>query len=86
MRNRERRGAVKHCRTLNYCFSHGVCSIMLRLVPPLPCLLCLLQVRDMAKKLGGAGLQLLVIDTENKFVSTGETRAAQDTGVLPAVP
>ena len=29
------------------------------------------QVRDMAKKLGAAGLQLLVIDTENKFVSTG---------------
>ncbi len=25
----------------------------------------------MAKKLGAAGLQLLVIDTENKFVSTG---------------
>jgi len=29
------------------------------------------EVRDMAKKLGVAGLQLLVIDTENKFVSTG---------------
>ena len=25
----------------------------------------------MAKKLGAAGIQLLVIDTENKFVSTG---------------
>lgn len=25
----------------------------------------------MAKKCGAAGLQLLVIDTENKFVSTG---------------
>jgi len=29
------------------------------------------EVRDMAKKLGAAGIQLLVIDTENKFVSTG---------------
>ena len=30
-----------------------------------------LEVKDMAKKLGAAGMQLLVIDTENKFVSTG---------------
>mmetsp|Transcript_3214 Transcript_3214/g.8535 ORF Transcript_3214/g.8535 Transcript_3214/m.8535 type:complete len:482 (+) Transcript_3214:142-1587(+) len=29
------------------------------------------EVRDMARKCGAAGLQLLVIDTENKFVSTG---------------
>ncbi|GAX78904.1 hypothetical protein CEUSTIGMA_g6343.t1 [Chlamydomonas eustigma] len=29
------------------------------------------EVRDMARKLGAAGIQLLVIDTENKFVSTG---------------
>ena len=29
------------------------------------------EVRDMAKKCAAAGLQLLVIDTENKFVSTG---------------
>ncbi len=29
------------------------------------------EVRDMAKRLAAAGLQLLVIDTENKFVSTG---------------
>ncbi|GFH21107.1 Mg-protoporphyrin IX chelatase [Haematococcus lacustris] len=29
------------------------------------------EVRDMAKKVYAAGLQLLVIDTENKFVSTG---------------
>ena len=29
------------------------------------------EVRDMAKKLMAAGIQLLVIDTENKFVSTG---------------
>ncbi|CAG9466906.1 unnamed protein product [Pedinophyceae sp. YPF-701] len=29
------------------------------------------EVRDMAKKVAAAGLQLLVIDTENKFVSTG---------------
>jgi hypothetical protein len=29
------------------------------------------EVRDMAKRLASAGLQLLVIDTENKFVSTG---------------
>ncbi|KAL4860043.1 Magnesium-chelatase subunit ChlD [Chlorella vulgaris] len=29
------------------------------------------EVRDMAKKLGAAGMNLLVIDTENKFVSTG---------------
>ncbi len=31
----------------------------------------MLQVRDMAKKAAGAGIQTLVIDTENKFVSTG---------------
>lgn len=29
------------------------------------------EVLDMAKKFGTAGFQLLVIDTENKFVSTG---------------
>lgn len=29
------------------------------------------EVRDMSKKCGAAGLSLLVIDTENKFVSTG---------------
>jgi magnesium chelatase subunit D len=29
------------------------------------------EVRDMAKKLGASGINLLVIDTENKFVSTG---------------
>lgn len=29
------------------------------------------EVLDMAKKVYAAGLQLLVIDTENKFVSTG---------------
>lgn len=29
------------------------------------------EVKDMAKKMGSAGMQLLVIDTENKFVSTG---------------
>ena len=29
------------------------------------------EVLDMAKKVNAAGLQLLVIDTENKFVSTG---------------
>ena len=29
------------------------------------------EVRDMAKKLMLAGFQMLVIDTENKFVSTG---------------
>lgn len=29
------------------------------------------EVKDMAKKMGAAGMQLLVIDTENKFVSTG---------------
>jgi len=29
------------------------------------------EVRDMAKKVAGAGINLLVIDTENKFVSTG---------------
>jgi magnesium chelatase subunit D len=29
------------------------------------------EVRDMAKRLGSAGMNLLVIDTENKFVSTG---------------
>jgi magnesium chelatase subunit D len=29
------------------------------------------EVRDMAKKMMVAGIQLLVIDTENKFVSTG---------------
>jgi hypothetical protein len=30
------------------------------------------EVRDMAKKMMASGIQLLVIDTENKFVSTGE--------------
>jgi len=29
------------------------------------------EVKDMAAKMGAAGMQLLVIDTENKFVSTG---------------
>ncbi|KAL3159157.1 hypothetical protein ABBQ32_011145 [Trebouxia sp. C0010 RCD-2024] len=29
------------------------------------------EVKGMAKKMGAAGMQLLVIDTENKFVSTG---------------
>ena len=29
------------------------------------------EVKDMAKKMGSSGMQLLVIDTENKFVSTG---------------
>jgi magnesium chelatase subunit D len=29
------------------------------------------EVRDMAKKVGAAGINMLVIDTENKFVSTG---------------
>lgn len=29
------------------------------------------EVKDMAKKMGSSDMQLLVIDTENKFVSTG---------------
>ncbi|GIL78207.1 hypothetical protein Vretifemale_7655, partial [Volvox reticuliferus] len=29
------------------------------------------EVRDMAKKAAAAGINVLVIDTENKFVSTG---------------
>ena len=32
---------------------------------------CVLQVIDMAKRMQASGMQLLVIDTENKFVSTG---------------
>ena len=36
------------------------------------------EVSDIAKKLGGAGIQLLVIDTENKFVSTGLAKDIAD--------
>eukprot|EP01024_Parvocaulis_polyphysoides_P065069 TRINITY_DN7580_c1_g1_i3.p2 TRINITY_DN7580_c1_g1~~TRINITY_DN7580_c1_g1_i3.p2 ORF type:complete len:308 (+),score=60.14 TRINITY_DN7580_c1_g1_i3:210-1133(+) len=39
------------------------------------------EVRDMAKKLYIAGLQLLVIDTENKFVSTGFAKEIADAAV-----
>lgn len=37
----------------------------------LPLTTVIAQVRDMAKKMMASGIQLLVIDTENKFVSTG---------------
>ena len=36
------------------------------------------EVLDMAAKLGAAGLQLLVIDTENKFLSTGFAKEVAD--------
>jgi hypothetical protein len=45
------------------------------------------QVRDMAKKASAAGIQTLVIDTENKFVSTGfaeEIAKAANGGWRPA--
>jgi hypothetical protein len=48
-----------------------------------PCTAAQDEVRDMAKKLGAAGMQLLVIDTENKFVSTGF--AEEIAKVLPGV-
>jgi magnesium chelatase subunit D len=37
------------------------------------------EVLDMAGKLYGAGMQLLVIDTENKFLSTGFAKEVADT-------
>jgi magnesium chelatase subunit D len=44
----------------------------------------------MAKKAAGAGIQTLVIDTENKFVSTGFAeeiaKAANGGGLEPALP
>lgn len=36
------------------------------------------EVLDMSKKLGAAGMQLLVIDTENKFLSTGFAKEIAD--------
>ena len=36
------------------------------------------EVLEMAAKVGGAGLQLLVIDTENKFLSTGFAKEVAD--------
>lgn len=36
------------------------------------------EVLDMARKLGAAGLNLLVIDTENKFISTGVAKEIAD--------
>ena len=36
------------------------------------------QVLDMAGKLYGVGMQLLVIDTENKFLSTGFAKEVAD--------
>ena len=38
----------------------------------------LLQVLEMAAKMGGAGMSLLVIDTENKFLSTGFAKEIAD--------